>query len=122
VSEPKLHPWERPDNDPLHHTDEPFTKEDQAIGDTLGGVLGTLFPDYDSYGCSSVELWSRIARALRIHGLEIVNRVEGTGAATETLPALDPQYAMDAPTRPPPRGPAPSEPFGGTFFGRRRKI
>ena len=68
----------RPLVDPLHddhHTDRPLTSADQEIGDALAYFLGTLFSDVDEryfyHERTSVDEWSRIARALRIHGLKI---------------------------------------------------
>jgi hypothetical protein len=63
-----------------HHTEMPFTQEDRAIGDRLAHFLGTLFADvggknsrYWYYERTSVDEWSRVVRALRIHGLCIVD-------------------------------------------------
>lgn len=72
----------RPINEPMgedHHTDAPFSESDRQIGDALAYFLGTLFADVDgkdsTYWYSvrtSIDEWSRVARALRIHGLKIV--------------------------------------------------
>ena len=78
-----------PIDDPLgdnHHTDAPFTQDDMEIGE-LAYWLGGIFVDKegmdpdrpyrDSYfykEMTSVDVWARVARALRIHGLKIVNR------------------------------------------------
>jgi hypothetical protein len=55
-----------------HHTDEPMRREDEEIGDKLSWYMGDLF--IDSHRHSPREQWQRVARALRIHGLRIVNR------------------------------------------------
>jgi hypothetical protein len=64
-----------------HHTDVPFSDEDKSIGNALAYFLGTLFADVDQkgsryfyYEMTSVDQWRRVARALRIHGLAIVDR------------------------------------------------
>jgi hypothetical protein len=68
-----------------HHTDAPATKEDQEIGDALAWFLGGLFidkeidperPHKESYfyrGMTSIDVWTRVARALRVHGLKIAD-------------------------------------------------
>jgi hypothetical protein len=73
-----------PYDDPLgsaHHTGEDFTPEDNEIAHLLGCFLGDFLVDitedgdYSGIGkLSSIDLWSRVARALRIHGLTICNR------------------------------------------------
>jgi hypothetical protein len=79
---PKLHPM---GDD--HHTDAKPTAEDQATGDALSYFLGGLFCDKDeeiepdsrygdSYfykGMTSVDVWTRVVRALRVHGLKITD-------------------------------------------------
>ena len=63
-----------------HHTDVDLSDDDKALGDALAYFLGTLFADQsgnDRYWHSqrtSVDEWSRVARALRIHGLKITNQ------------------------------------------------
>lgn len=74
-----LHPL----HDPLgygHHTDIPFVEEDKQIGDALAYFLGSLFADVEGedsrywyYERTSVNEWSRVVRALRVHGLAIVD-------------------------------------------------
>jgi hypothetical protein len=58
-----------------HHTDAPLSEEDKQIGDAIAYFLGGLFvdvgPDYFYREMTSVDAWSRVARALRIHGLKI---------------------------------------------------
>lgn len=63
-----------------HHTDAPFSEEDKKLGDALAYFLGTLFADVDDehskywdHERTSIDEWSRVARALRIHGLAITN-------------------------------------------------
>ena len=62
---------ERPLHDPLgdgHHTDMPFTEEDKRLGDDLAWFMGTM-----DWLESSVEQWRRVVRALRVHGIRLVN-------------------------------------------------
>lgn len=78
-----LHPADDPMGDD-HHTDAPFTETDREFGE-LAFWLGGLFIDKesgpatlirDSYWykeMTSVDVWTRVARALRIHGLKIVD-------------------------------------------------
>lgn len=75
-----LHPLYDPMGDE-HHTDAPFSDEDKKLGDALAYFLGTLFADvqgehsrYWYYDRTSVDEWSRVARALRIHGLRFADR------------------------------------------------
>jgi hypothetical protein len=79
-----LHPIPHPLGDE-HHTDRPFTEEDKAIGDTLSYFLGTMYSDvgarYFHFERTSVDEWTRVARALRIHGLAIADRNVIEGAA-----------------------------------------
>lgn len=68
-----------------HHTDAPFTQADREIGELaywLGGLLidqevnDMNTPIRDTYWhntMTSLDQWMRVARALRIHGLKIVN-------------------------------------------------
>lgn len=71
-----------------HHTDLLPTKEDMEIGSALAFFLGGLFVDVDqslsadrplreSYfyrNMTSIDVWTRVARALRIHNLKITER------------------------------------------------
>jgi hypothetical protein len=82
-----LHPIAEPLGD-SHHTDAPFTKEDEEIAE-LAFWLGGLFIDKEtSTGAASemrysesyfykektsIDEWKRVARALRLHGLKIVD-------------------------------------------------
>jgi hypothetical protein len=66
-----------------HHTEDSFTTDDIAIGNTLAFHMGTLFADVEGensrywyYERNSIDEWARVARALRIHGLKIVNQGE----------------------------------------------
>jgi hypothetical protein len=78
----QLFPLEKPMGDG-HHTDAKFTREDEEIGE-LAYWLGHLFADKDNYfpgtkttwylETSSSDIWMRVARALRVHGLKITNR------------------------------------------------
>jgi hypothetical protein len=73
-----LHPKEDPCGEDGHHTEEPFTSEDEKVAE-LAYYLGTIFdyghecPDCPCMKTSSIELWKRIARALRVHGLKIID-------------------------------------------------
>lgn len=74
-------PWPNGDE---HHTDFPFTEDDERISQ-LAHFLGGLFVDkmppmddeaahkYFDREMTSLDQWRRVARALRIHGLKIVN-------------------------------------------------
>ncbi len=78
-----LNPHEPTDD---HHTEAEITEEDREFGE-IAFCLGGLFIDKqdidpatplkDTYWwkeMSSLDQWTRVARALRIHGLKIVNR------------------------------------------------
>jgi hypothetical protein len=78
-----LHPIPEPIGDD-HHTDAPMTVADQEIGDALAYFLGGLFIDKQEINCetphkdtyyynemTSADVWGRVVRALRIHGLQI---------------------------------------------------
>lgn len=63
-----------------HHSDVPFTPEDNTTGDALAYYMGTLFADvqgenspYWYHVRTSCDEWRRVARALRVHGLKIAN-------------------------------------------------
>lgn len=67
------------DCDCCHHTDFEFTPDDLEYGQ-LAHFLGTLFADVDGeqsdywyHKRTSLDEWSRVARALRRHGLKIVD-------------------------------------------------
>ena len=74
----QLFPEQYPCNDG-HHTDAEMICEDVDLGNLLGYFLGGLFvdveddPTYIESKMTSTDAWSRVARALRIHGLKIVN-------------------------------------------------
>lgn len=75
-----LHPLHDPLGDD-HHTDTPFLEEDKRVGEALAYFLGTLFADVEGehsrywyHQRTSIDEWSRVARALRVHGLRITNR------------------------------------------------
>lgn len=65
-------PLDYPLGDVSHHTDVPFTHADLRIGDKLGWYMGDLF--LNSRTDPPRLQWQKVARALRIHGLQIVNR------------------------------------------------
>ena len=74
-----LHPLEDPLG-PNHHTDIPFTATDKEVGDVLAYFLGSLFVDVEEehsrywyHERTSIDEWTRVARALRIHGLKITD-------------------------------------------------
>lgn len=71
-----LHPLPFPAGE-THHTEVPLTDEDRKIGDALAYFLGKLFEDdsyrYFYYEMTSVDVWTRVARALRFHGLKIAD-------------------------------------------------
>lgn len=76
----QLHPLCRPRGD-NHHTDAAFADEDERIGDAIAYFLGGLFVDVECEDSrywynemTSVDVWRRVARALRIHGLAIADR------------------------------------------------
>ena len=79
-----LRPIENPMGDD-HHTDAEFTPGDHEVAE-LAYWLGGLFIDKECYDpqtplkdtywyneMSSLDVWARVARALRLHGLKIVN-------------------------------------------------
>lgn len=78
-----LHPLECPTGED-HHTDKPFTEADDELAE-LAYWLGGLFIDkqcspetahkntYWYREMTSLDVWRRVARALRIHGLKIVD-------------------------------------------------
>jgi hypothetical protein len=73
-----LHPKPCPLGDG-HHTEVPFSADDEKIGDALAYFLGTMYSDVDDDDDywyrkrTSVDEWRRVARALRIHGLRIAD-------------------------------------------------
>ena len=78
-----LHPVHDPMGDD-HHTEAPFTDEDESVGDAIAWFLGSLFSDVDSFTYwytkrTSVDEWRRVARALRVHGLMIADRPSASG-------------------------------------------
>lgn len=78
-----LHPADDPMGDD-HHTDAPFVPQDDDSAE-LAYWLGGLFidkecnpdkPHRETYfynEMTSFDVWKRVARALRIHGLKIVD-------------------------------------------------
>lgn len=80
LAEHGLHPIVDPMGDD-HHTDAPLTCVDRVLGDKLAYFLGGIFCDVSHLGqeyfyrrMTSVDVWQRVVRALRIHGLKIVDR------------------------------------------------
>ena len=61
------------------HTDEPFTQSDIEIGEVCGWHMGDIFhdcmdePNFMHNKMTSQDTCARFARALRIHGLKIVD-------------------------------------------------
>lgn len=88
----------RPIDSPMgddHHTDAPFTREDEEVAE-LAYWLGGLFIDVQNQNpdspyresyfykeMTSVDIWKRVARALRIHDLKIVNAVANLRLASD---------------------------------------
>jgi hypothetical protein len=85
LQQPRLpHPLHK---DGQHHTEIGVEPEDMMIGSALAHELGGLFidkeedidadrPHRESYfyrEMTSVDVWTRVARALRFHGLKIIN-------------------------------------------------
>jgi hypothetical protein len=79
-----LHPRNSGRDEP-HHTEMPLNESDKDLGE-LGWYLGGLFVDVTDYRpdtpvqatywyseMTSVDVWQRVARALRVHGLKIVD-------------------------------------------------
>lgn len=70
----------------LHHTGIDFELDDALIGNALAIEIGGLFvdkgcnpdrPHRESYfyrEMTSIDIWTRVARALRFHGLQIINK------------------------------------------------
>lgn len=54
-----------------HHSNVPYTADDEMIAIKLGWYMGDLFL---TPGSSPRKQWRAIARALRVHGLQIVNK------------------------------------------------
>jgi len=54
----------------VHYTDLPFEEADKALGDHLAETIGDTFIDMEDL--TPVEQWTWIAKALRVHGLKIV--------------------------------------------------
>lgn len=53
-----------------HFTDFKPTKEDKALGDEISFVIGDTFLNY--LETTPKDQWTHIAKALRVHGLRIV--------------------------------------------------
>lgn len=73
-----LNPKRRPLGEHRHHTDVDISQEDAELGLRLAWFLGTMWcdvtPHYFYNKITSIVEWSRVARALRIHGLRISNQ------------------------------------------------
>ena len=63
---------------PDHHYDAPMTEGDRETGAALAAFLGDLFGDVysDPIHMTPAETWASVARALRIHGLQISDMPE----------------------------------------------
>jgi hypothetical protein len=72
-----------------HHTDADFTAEDLAIGQ-IAYFLGKIIDADEAPRMSSRDYWCRIARALRIHGLKIVNIQQSVPTTTPSSAAVPP--------------------------------
>ena len=62
-----LHPLVEP-TEVDHHSDAPLLTKDKMLGDVLSFIMGDLFIDNNT---SPIEQWATVAKALRIHGLQI---------------------------------------------------
>src|ERR1700692_2058412 len=69
-----LPPIESP-HGPDHHTEMRMVPADVQIGHVLAYFLGKIFADEDDdpANMSSFDVWSRIARGLRVHGLRVAD-------------------------------------------------
>lgn len=76
----------------MHHCDESFSADDQLLGQRLAFYMGTMLNDIGPHTKENVwdwfyrrrtsrEEWTRVARALRWHGLRIVS--------SEPLPSVN---------------------------------
>ena len=93
ISDNDISKWERlekfglhkrPLHSPLgdvHHCDVDLIPEDVELGELLAWFMGTLSngrPRHPQCYChnslTSVEEWSRVVRAIRIHGMKLSNR------------------------------------------------
>lgn len=55
-----------------HCSDFPFTKSDEKQGNQLSAVIGDLF--IDGVNDSPRVMWMKVCRALRVHGLKMVEK------------------------------------------------
>ena len=74
-----INPVSHPLGENGFHTEKPFLESDRKIGEVCGWYMGDIFSDIDHHSdfmyreMTSQDTWTRIARALRIHGLKIVD-------------------------------------------------
>jgi hypothetical protein len=72
-----IHPAHRGES--RHNTEFPLTTSDNNMGEVLGWYMGNIFSDVRSDSdfmyrrMTSLDTWARVARALRLHGLKIVD-------------------------------------------------
>jgi hypothetical protein len=53
------------------YQDIDFTPEDQAVGDRLAELIGDTWINHDMH--APIAQWMQIVRALRHHGMKVVN-------------------------------------------------
>lgn len=100
-----IQPIKNPNGD-QHHTEIEFQPGDVVVGSTLAHDLGGLFidkrsnpdrPHRESYywnEMSSFDVWTRVARALRFHGLTVVN-LDSLSPMTGNSPHKSPGFFAD---------------------------
>jgi hypothetical protein len=78
----EIHPIFRPVGKDGHHREVPFEPSDSVVADKLAFYMGTIAPDFETpedlwawwRGVrTSLSEWMMVTRALRVHGLKIVN-------------------------------------------------
>lgn len=79
-----LHPLRSPLDD-SHHSDVLPTQDDLKIGDAVAWFLGDTFLDVKE---APVIQWTQIVKALRIHGLKIVDAKDPPPSRKEMYEAL----------------------------------
>ena len=59
----------RPIGPDMHFTEVTTSMQDKLAGDALAYVIGDLFIDFNDL--APTEQWTRVAKALRVHGFKI---------------------------------------------------